>query len=119
MNDGAIDSLRDAAGHRHVSADAKHVRLSFSLVTRVSRTTIVCAVTIVAVAAMAQQAQIVEPTVEVQLLAINDFHGGLEPTSGGTGRIGATNAGGIEYLATHLRASEGDQPQYRDRLRGR
>jgi 5'-nucleotidase len=38
----------------------------------------------------------------VQLLAFNDFHGGLEPAAGGTGRIANTDAGGIEYLATHL-----------------
>ena len=59
---------------------------------------------------MAQQAQIVEPTVEVQLLAINDFHGSLEPASGSTGRIGATNAGGIEYLATHLARLKATNP---------
>ena len=46
----------------------------------------------------------------MQLLAINDFHGGLEPTSGGTGRIGATNAGGIEYLATHLARLKATNP---------
>jgi 5'-nucleotidase len=42
-------------------------------------------------------------TVDVQILAINDFHGALEPPAGSGGRIGSTNAGGIEYLATHLR----------------
>jgi len=39
---------------------------------------------------------------DVQLLAFNDFHGNLEPPSGSNGRVGATEAGGIEYLATHL-----------------
>jgi 5'-nucleotidase len=43
-------------------------------------------------------------TVDVQLLAFNDFHGSLEPPSGSNGRIGQTAAGGVEYLATHLRA---------------
>jgi 5'-nucleotidase len=43
-------------------------------------------------------------TVAVQLLAINDFHGALEPPAGSNGRIGQTPAGGVEYLATHLRA---------------
>jgi 5'-nucleotidase len=38
----------------------------------------------------------------VQLLAINDFHGNLEPPSGSNGRINSTAAGGAEYLATHL-----------------
>jgi len=61
--------------------------------------------------------------VDVQLLSFNDFHGNLEPPGGSGGRIttGYTetpsttsptgfqatpttvNAGGIEYLATHLR----------------
>ena len=46
--------------------------------------------------------------VEVQLLALNDFHGNLEPPGGSGGRIqtdaaGTTvNAGGAEYLATQL-----------------
>ena len=47
--------------------------------------------------------------VEVQLLAINDFHGNLEPPTGSSGRItsapGASpvDAGGAAYLATHIR----------------
>ena len=41
--------------------------------------------------------------VTIQLLAINDFHGNLEPPSGSNGLIGRTPAGGAEYLATHLR----------------
>lgn len=41
-------------------------------------------------------------SVTVQLLAINDFHGNLEPPSGGDGRVNQTPAGGAEYLATHL-----------------
>jgi 5'-nucleotidase len=46
----------------------------------------------------------------VQLLAINDFHGNLQPPSGSSGRIavgpgGATvNAGGVEYLATWIKS---------------
>lgn len=53
-------------------------------------------------------------TVEVQLLALNDFHGALEPPTGSGGRIqtglaagGAAptvDAGGVEHLATQLRA---------------
>lgn len=43
-------------------------------------------------------------TVDVQLLAINDFHGAVEPPSGSNGRVGETPAGGAEYLATHLRS---------------
>jgi 5'-nucleotidase len=41
-------------------------------------------------------------TVAVQILAVNDFHGNLEPPAGSSGRIGAIDAGGVEYLATHI-----------------
>ena len=49
-------------------------------------------------------------TVDVQLLSINDFHGNLEPPAGSSGRIGTINAGGVEYLATHVRALEATNP---------
>jgi 5'-nucleotidase len=44
---------------------------------------------------------------EVRLLAINDFHGNLQPPSGSSGRIATgptttVDAGGAEYLATHF-----------------
>jgi 5'-nucleotidase len=38
------------------------------------------------------------------LLAINDFHGNVEPPTGSGGLIGTTPAGGAEYLATQLKA---------------
>jgi 5'-nucleotidase len=41
-------------------------------------------------------------TVDVQILAVNDFHGNLEPPTGSSGRIGSIDAGGVEYLATHI-----------------
>ncbi len=41
--------------------------------------------------------------IEVQVLAINDFHGNLAPPSGSSGVVNGTPAGGAEYLATHLR----------------
>lgn len=41
-------------------------------------------------------------TVAVQILGFNDLHGNLEPPSGSSGRIGTVEAGGVEYLATHL-----------------
>ena len=65
------------------------------------------------------------PTIDIQLLSFNDFHGNLEPPSGSSGRLvldhtlaaGATRpadvttdtltppgVGGVEYLATHLAA---------------
>ncbi len=41
-------------------------------------------------------------TTQVQILGLNDFHGALEPPTGSGGLIGATPAGGVEYLATHV-----------------
>jgi len=41
-------------------------------------------------------------TVNVQILAVNDFHGNLLPPSGSSGRVGTVDAGGVEYLATHI-----------------
>jgi 5'-nucleotidase len=52
-------------------------------------------------------------TTEVQILALNDFHGQLRPpdsTSSG-GRIGATPAGGAEYLAQYVRDLESTNPR--------
>ncbi|MGE5462295.1 MAG: bifunctional metallophosphatase/5'-nucleotidase, partial [Syntrophothermus sp.] len=43
------------------------------------------------------------PTVDVQLLALNDFHGNLFPPTGSSGRVGTIDAGGVEYLATHIK----------------
>ena len=40
--------------------------------------------------------------VKLDLLAINDFHGNLEPPTGSSGRINNTNAGGAAYLASLL-----------------
>ncbi|MGA8113115.1 MAG: bifunctional metallophosphatase/5'-nucleotidase [Actinocatenispora sp.] len=48
----------------------------------------------------------------IQLLSINDFHGNLEPPQGSSGTVTASDghggtvqipAGGVEYLATHLK----------------
>ncbi|MGA8047828.1 MAG: bifunctional metallophosphatase/5'-nucleotidase [Dermatophilaceae bacterium] len=44
--------------------------------------------------------------VEVQILALNDFHGNLQPPSGSSGRVGTIDAGGAEYLATHVKTLE-------------
>ncbi len=41
-------------------------------------------------------------TVDVQILALNDFHGNLMPPAGSSGRVGTVDAGGVEYLATHI-----------------
>ena len=41
--------------------------------------------------------------VKLQMLALNDFHGQLQPsTSSSSGTINGVFAGGVEYLATHL-----------------
>ncbi len=51
-------------------------------------------------------------TTEIQILGLNDFHGQLQPvpaTSSG-GRIGATPAGGVDFLATHVRNLRATNP---------
>lgn len=48
--------------------------------------------------------------VNVQILALNDFHGNLEPPSGSSGRVGTINAGGVEYLATHINNLRAQNP---------
>src|SRR5690349_18461773 len=40
--------------------------------------------------------------VKLDLLAINDFHGNLEPPTGSSGRINSTNAGGAAFLGSLL-----------------
>jgi 5'-nucleotidase len=56
---------------------------------------------------------------DVQLLSFNDLHGNLEPPAGSSGRVtelqpdGTTktvDAGGVEYLATHLRDARKGHP---------
>jgi 5'-nucleotidase len=47
---------------------------------------------------------------DVQLLAINDFHGNLQPPTGSSGRVGTTPAGGVEYLATKIKGLEATNP---------
>lgn len=52
--------------------------------------------------------------VNVQVIAFNDFHGNLQPPSGSSGRIatptGLVDAGGVEYLATHIKQLEATNP---------
>ena len=53
-------------------------------------------------------------TVEVQVLGLNDFHGALEPPAGSGGRLGPSGTpefGGVEYLATHVRALRATNPK--------
>ena len=46
--------------------------------------------------------------IDLQLLSFNDYHGHLAPPSGSDGRLttatGTVDAGGVEYLTTHLRS---------------
>ena len=50
-------------------------------------------------------------TVEVQILAFNDFHGNLEPPVGGLKRgSGRVSAGGASYFAAHLAARRAENP---------
>src|SRR5262245_41835978 len=84
----------------------------------VHRMTLTAVATLTLVAALSSQPAPQAPaspsakpdTVTVQLLAINDFHGNLDPPSGSNGRIGTVEAGGIEYLASHLSRLEARNP---------
>jgi 5'-nucleotidase len=62
-------------------------------------------------------------TMDIQVLSFNDFHGNLEPPAGSSGRIVTDHAlvagkatdvtqdaGGVEYLATHLREARTGNP---------
>jgi len=64
------------------------------------------------------------PTMDIQILSFNDFHGNLEPPAGSSGRIVVDhkldangkpvdvtqNVGGVEYLATHLAEAREGHP---------
>ncbi len=59
------------------------------------------------------------PLLDIQLLSFNDFHGNLEPPQGSSGRIQIggdaknpvnVDAGGVEYLATHLAEARRGHP---------
>jgi 5'-nucleotidase len=51
-----------------------------------------------------------EDAVAVQLLAFNDFHGWLQPPTDSDGRIDSIEAGGIEYLTSHLARLKATNP---------
>jgi hypothetical protein len=48
--------------------------------------------------------------IDVQVLALNDFHGNLGAPGGSSGRVGTVDAGGAEYLATHVAALRATNP---------
>ncbi|WP_308491496.1 bifunctional metallophosphatase/5'-nucleotidase [Microbacterium terrisoli] len=64
------------------------------------------------------------PTMDIQLLSFNDFHGNLEPPTGSSGRLVVDHqlnadgivesvnedVGGVEYLATHLAEARKGHP---------
>lgn len=66
-----------------------------------------------AVAVHPDQAEAGPKPVDVKLLAINDFHGNLEPPTGSSGTIDGKTAGGAEYLATQLNMLRGSTPKER------
>jgi len=76
-----------------------------------SRRVSVLAAVVLGLLVLVPNAFAAEPKVKdtnVQLLAINDFHGNLQPPTGSSGRIsvgpGVTvNAGGVEYLSTWIK----------------
>ncbi|MEU9828353.1 bifunctional metallophosphatase/5'-nucleotidase [Micromonospora chersina] len=68
-----------------------------------------------AVAVNPNQAEAGPMPVDVKLLAINDFHGNLEPPTGSSGSIAGQPAGGAAYLAAHLDALRGTTEEERER----
>lgn len=67
---------------------------------------VLLALVVVLVIAIAPTSAARGGTVKVQILALNDFHGNLAPPAGSSGRVttatGTVDAGGVEYLATHI-----------------
>jgi len=50
-------------------------------------------------------------SVAIQILAINDFHGNLVAPAGSSGRVGAVDAGGAEFLSTHIANLRAENPE--------
>ncbi|GAA4565116.1 bifunctional metallophosphatase/5'-nucleotidase [Micromonospora coerulea] len=67
------------------------------------------------VAVNPNQAEAGPKPLDVKLLAINDFHGNLEPPTGSSGTIAGQPAGGAEYLATQLAQLRGTTEEERER----
>ncbi|MFD2766728.1 bifunctional metallophosphatase/5'-nucleotidase [Micromonospora eburnea] len=66
------------------------------------------------VALQPEQATADPKPVDVKLLAINDFHGNLEPPTGSSATIDGQTAGGAEYLATQLAKLRGKTKKEQD-----
>ncbi len=73
-------------------------------------TSSIAAASIAVVALSAQGRSTPSRAVDVQILAISDFHGALEPPAGANGRIANAVAGGVEYLAAHLARLKATNP---------
>jgi 5'-nucleotidase len=76
----------------------------------VRRIVAACIAVVAAFAGLAPAGAAAKTTEEVQVLAINDFHGNLEPPTGSSGRIqvgpastDTVDAGGAAFLATHFK----------------
>jgi len=83
-----------------------------------------CALAGLAVSTSTVQAAPIGPTMDIQILSFNDFHGNLEPPAGSSGRIVVDhrldangkpvdvtqNVGGVEYLSTHLAEARKGHP---------
>ncbi len=84
---------------RHVRARALRIAVVLALLPALAGASVVSA---------AKPGPVIKngPEVEVQILAINDFHGNVEPPTGSGGRVGTVNAGGAAYLATHIKQLE-------------
>jgi 5'-nucleotidase len=48
--------------------------------------------------------------VDVQILSINDFHGNLQAPAGSSGKLGTVDAGGAEFLSTHIKTLKATNP---------
>src|SRR4051794_25817319 len=113
---GSVDST--ATAFPREAPDMRHglARRSRATLTALAATALATALTLaVSTPAQAKPAA----TVAVQVLAFNDFHGNLQPPSGSSGSIitpgpnGTTvsvPAGGVEYLATHLKNARVGHP---------
>ena len=79
-----------------------------SLRPRLGAAAAVAALSLVATAVASSPAQAhgkppAPKTVTVNLIALNDFHGAIDPPVGSGGLVNGTPAGGVEYLATAVR----------------
>ncbi|MGQ0502999.1 MAG: bifunctional metallophosphatase/5'-nucleotidase [Panacagrimonas sp.] len=72
----------------------------------------VCAATgILTIASASLPASAAKPeTVKIQVLAINDFHGNIAAPAGSSGRVGTVDAGGAEFLSTHIARLRDENP---------